>query len=81
MHTGYGYTTTPPTIDSRADRWMAKYKLELGKLDRATLKHAEKFDDVVVDETRLAPDIEDMVLHPERHSFRPMSSYAAAGPS
>lgn len=70
-----------PYYDSHADRWMAKYKRELGKLDRATLKHAEKFDDVVVDETRLAPDIEDMVLHPERHGFRPMTSYAAAGTS
>lgn len=70
-----------PYYDSHVDRWRAKYKLELGKLDRTTLKHAEEFDDVVVDETRLAPNIEDMVLHPERHGFRPMTSCAAAGTS
>ena len=52
--------------------WKSRYEQELHKLDRATLKRVKKFDSIVVDDMCLAPDVEDMVLHPERHTFKPL---------
>lgn len=54
------------------DNWKRKYEQELHELDCATLERVKKFDSIVVDDMCLAPDMEDMVLHPERHTFKPL---------
>ena len=61
-----------PYYERRVDGWKRMYEQELRELDHAALERVKKFDSVVVDDMRPAPDIEDMVLHPERHTFKPL---------
>ena len=62
-----------PQYDEDVERWKNMYGNALRKLERRTLKHMNEFGDVGVDEPGLKPEIEDMVLHPERHVFTPLS--------
>lgn len=54
------------------DDWKRKYEQKLHKLNCTTLERVKKFDSIVVDDMPLAPDIEDMVLHPELYTFKPL---------
>ena len=58
--------------------WKRIYEQELHKLDHATLKRVKKFDSIVIDDMCMAPDVEDMALHPERHTFKPLEMDAVA---
>ena len=59
-----------PYYEHHVDRWKHEYEHELYNLDRIILEYGKKFDSIVVDDMHLAPDMEDMVLHPERHTFK-----------
>lgn len=69
-----------PYYEHHAGGWMREYERKLRELDRVTLERVRKFDRVVADDTRLAPDMEDMVLHPERHTFKPLEVGTVADP-
>lgn len=58
--------------DGRVHDWTKWYKLESAKLDHAIHEHARKLDGIVVDDLELTPDMEDVILHPERHEFKPL---------
>ena len=64
--------------DDRVARWKAAYKQKSDGLNGVILKRMKEFDAVVVDETRLAPHIEGVLLHPERHTFTPLVPHAVA---
>ena len=49
------------------------YDEALDKLEHETTKRMKQFGDVSVNEPGLAPEIEDMILHPENHVFTPLS--------
>ena len=61
-----------PYYERHIDNWKHQYAQEISKLDCATLERVKKFDSIVVDDMHLAPDMEDMVLHPERYTFKPL---------
>lgn len=62
-----------PQYDSHVEKWIGMYGEALDKLERETVERMEQFGDVSVNEPRLAPEIEDMILHPENHDFTPLS--------
>ena len=64
--------------DDRVAGWKAAYKQKSDVLNGVILKRMKEFDAVVVDETRLAPHIEGVLLHPERHTFTPLVPHAVA---
>ena len=57
--------------DDRVDDWKAAYAKKIDDLDGEVREHIKKFDVAVVDDRRLAPEVEDMILHPEKHDFKP----------
>lgn len=59
--------------DGHAKVWAEAYDKALGELDRETAKRMKQFGDVGVNEPDLAPEIKDMIRHPERHVFTPLS--------
>ena len=61
-----------PYYERRVGGWKRMYEQELRELDRATLERVKKFDSFVVDDMLPASDMEDMALHPERHTFKPL---------
>lgn len=61
-----------PYYDYRVDEWTSIYKRALIRLDIEIRAHVETFETAVVDYTRLAPDVEAMILHPEKHEFTPV---------
>lgn len=66
-----------PYYDCKVERWTRMYKQELIRLDTEIRAHVKTFEAAVVDDTRLALDIEAMIQHPEKHSFTPMVLDAA----
>lgn len=62
-----------PQYDGHVERWTEMYGEALDRLERETAERMGQFGDVGVDEPDLAPEIEDMALHPERHEFTPLS--------
>ena len=62
-----------PQYDTHMEKWLAMYSEALDGLERETARCMKLFGDVGVDEPDLAPEIEDMALHPERHRFTPLS--------
>ena len=63
-----------PYYECHVDEWQHKYKEKLCELNRIVLERVEKFDNIVTDDMPLAPDMEDMVLHPERYAFKPLEA-------
>ena len=61
-----------PSYDYKVKKWTHRYKKELIRLDTEIRAHVKTFEAAVVDPTRLAPDVEDMILHPEKHEFTPV---------
>lgn len=61
-----------PYYDDRVDGWTYMYKQKLVRLDTEIRAHTKTFETSVVDHTRLAPDVEAMILHPEKHEFTPV---------
>lgn len=61
-----------PYYDERVDAWDVKYKQELTELDHTVRGWLKKFDEVVVDEMEVDPEVLDMVLHPEKYEFAPL---------
>lgn len=59
--------------DSDIEKWTEMYNAKLDRLDRETVRRMEQFGDVGVDEPDLDPEIKDMILHPERYEFTPLS--------
>ena len=57
--------------DDRVDEWNEKYKMKLDTLNKDILKQEKIFDKITQDNRRFVPEIEDIVLHPERHTFKP----------
>ena len=62
-----------PQYASHVETWSDMYSKALDGLEYETAKCMKLFGDVGVDEPDLAPEIEDMALHPERHKFTPLS--------
>lgn len=58
--------------DGRVHDWKIRYNQESAKLYYAIREHARILDKVVVDDLELTPDAEDVILHPERHEFKPL---------
>lgn len=58
--------------DDKVVKWTRIYKQELAQLDIEICKHIGTFETDIVDDTRLAPDIEDMIQHPEKYKFTPV---------
>ena len=56
--------------DGRAKQWKDAYKSSIDTLDSDIMCYAKKFESVR-DDRRLAPEIEDMILHPEKYEFKP----------
>lgn len=56
--------------DGKAEQWKDAYRSSMGTLDSDIIRYAKKFESVR-DDRRLAPGIEDMVLHPEKYEFKP----------
>ena len=54
---------------NRVNSWRTAYESVLNELDSITLQRVKKFDELVSDDLRLAPELEDMILHPEQHTF------------
>ena len=61
-----------PYYDYKVEKWTRMYKRELIRLDDEIRAHMRTFETAVVDDTRLSPDIEDMIQHPEKHEFTPV---------
>lgn len=62
-----------PQYDGHTGRWAEMYGEALDKLEHETARRMRQFGDVSVNEPGLAPEIEDMILHPEDHVFTPLS--------
>lgn len=62
-----------PQYDTHTMKWTRMYDDALNELDCEMTRCMEQFGNVGVSEPDLAPEIEDMVLHPERHEFTPLS--------
>ena len=62
-----------PQYDTHIEKWTEMYDDALDKLEHETAERMEQFGDVGVVEPDLAPEMEDMVLHPERHEFTLLS--------
>jgi len=65
--------------DDRVEEWEKEYKSHIGVLDKDITEYVKKFESVA-DDRRLAPEVEDVILHPERHDFRPIVMNEAASP-
>lgn len=61
----------------RVEEWEKEYKRHIGVLDEDIIEYVKKFESVV-DDRRLAPEVEDIILHPEKHDFRPIATNEAA---
>ena len=61
--------------EPHADEWRHKYEEEVRALDRIVIERVKKYDGIVVDDDlHIPPDVEDMILHPERHAFKPLEA-------
>ena len=59
--------------DGRLDDWRRMYEQEMDKLDVEVVKQVEVFDDIVQDNTRLAPEIEKILENPDMDNFTPLT--------
>ena len=57
--------------DDRINSWKEKYEQELNDLDIEIRKQVKIFETIAVDTRRFIPEVEDIVCHPEKHSFKP----------
>lgn len=51
------------------ERWKIAYNDHISDLDREITWHLKNFESIADDRT-LAPELEDIILHPERHDFK-----------
>ena len=60
--------------DIRADDWDEMYKAKLSVLDKDIRRQEKIFGGIASDDRRFVPEIEDVVLHPEGHTFKPITT-------
>ncbi len=58
--------------NDRINEWQRIYENNLARLDGDIQNYQKTFDKISVDTRKFAPDIEDIILHPERHTFTPL---------
>lgn len=56
--------------NDKVEEWKNAYKSSIDTLDSDIIQYTKKFESVG-DDRRFTPEIEDIVLYPERHEFKP----------
>lgn len=59
--------------------WQKIYEQKLDDLDADIREKASSFEAVVADNRRFSPEIEDMILRPEKYDFKPLPASAIMG--
>lgn len=62
--------------EDRVVDWQKIYEQKLDDLDADIREKASSFEAVVADNRRFSPEIEDMILHPEKYDFKPLPAGA-----
>lgn len=57
--------------DDCVDSWETLYKRQLADLDHTIRRKLAEFDEVVVDDVKIDPDVVDVIQHPEKYKFVP----------
>ncbi len=60
----------------RVADWQKMYEQKLDDLDADIREKASSFEAVVSDNRRFSPEIEDVILHPEKYNFKPLPAGA-----
>lgn len=63
----------------RVTDWQKMYEQKLDDLDADIREKFSSFEITVADNRRFSPEIEDMILHPEKHDFKPLPTGAITG--
>lgn len=66
--------------NDRVDDWKRMYERQLGDLEVEIREKISQFEAIVADNRRFSPEIEDLILHPENHDFRPLQPNAVSNP-
>ena len=62
----------------RVESWLEMYKQKIYDLNAEILEKIPPFEAAIPDNMRFSPEIEDMVLHPEKYDFTPLQVDAVA---
>ena len=57
--------------NDKVGKWISDYKDHMSALDSDVIRYTRKFESVT-DTRKLHPDIEDVILHPDRHDCKPV---------